>query len=415
MAKLSRLKLLSRLRFACIGLLACLAMGGAMELLFSGVDMQGLLDEQATRSLLFEQGNVRRSTRDRLKTGDIQITLHWHNRNDLDLWCQDPTGEEISFRHTRSSSWGELDFDMNAGGETFSADPVENIHWPRNSALQGHYRVYVNYFQRHGDPDPTAYEGTILAEGRTRTFSGQTFYGTGKHLVAEFDVTHAPLNLFGIHPGIVYAALVVGSWFGLTAAILALALIAAENLWYRRYYKKPILPSQAFPRAVGIAFGCAFASGFLAQIVFGVVTEHLNGLPVALLRLVGWTVCFGFMGLLHGRLVPNVSRRIAFLLMLVFGWLGGAVFLFSSFSGLEVAARLWMLSLFGAAIGALICLVWVEEELPVETITTFSLPPMRMQPYRMTLKSVEPVQTGRQDNRAAAGEKPVSFPHELPK
>ena len=249
----------SRAPFALIGLAACLLLAGGLELLFAGVDMQGLLADQSARSLLFELGAVRRSTRDRLKTGDIQITLHWHNRNDLDLWCEDPTGEQIYYGHPRANSGGELDFDMNADGETYSTDAVENIHWPRNSAPKGHYRVYVNYFQQHGDPDPTEFEGKILVEGRTQSFRGAAAYRGRRQLAAEFDVTHGPSSLLGVHPGILYAALVVGAWFGLLAALLALALIGAENLWYRRHYRKPILEAGGRRLgAVGIAFAVAF-------------------------------------------------------------------------------------------------------------------------------------------------------------
>ncbi len=408
-----RMRLASRLRFASLGLLACLLFSTCLELFFAAVDMQGLLDEQATRSLLFEQGSVRRSIRENLRSGDIQITLHWHNRNDLDLSCEDPTAEVISFRHTRSSSWGELDFDMNAGGEAFSSNPVENIHWPRNSAPQGHYRVYVNYFQKHGDRDPTDYQGTILADGRTRTFAGQAYYGTGKHLVAEFDIAHGPPSIFGIHPGILYAALVVGGWLGLIGAAVALMLIGAENLWYRKHYRKPILAPAAFARAVCWTFTLSFLIGFVAQLIFGAITLHLPAMAVILLRLACWTACFSLVGLSLSRFVPNMSRSKAFLFSLVTGWLGGTLFLFSSIVGADTLARLIGPMLFGAAVGSLICLVWEQDELPVETITTFSLPPMRMQPYRMTLNRVEQVTAGdrydptdKKDSTSPSHEKP---------
>ena len=414
MGKNVRQQLGSRLRFALIGFMACLLLAGALEMLFAAVDMQGLLADQSARSLLFEVGAVRRSTRDRLKTGDIQITLHWHNRNDLDLWCQDPTGEQIYYGHPRANSGGELDFDMNAGAEAFSSDPVENIHWPRNSAPRGRYRVYVNYFQRHGDPDPTDFDGKILVEGHTQNFSGTAFYGEHKQIAAEFDVTQAPRSFFGIHPGILFAALIVGTWFGLTAALLAVALIAAENLWYRRYYRKPILNAPAFARAVGIAFAVAFGCAALSQLLFGAVANHLSPLIVVLLRLVGWTVCFMVIGAGLSRVVPNVSRKSAPLVSLVAGWIAGVVFLFGAIAQTGMLARLFGAGLFGFVLGFLICLLWEEEEAPIKTTPAFALPPMRLQPYRMTVNQIERVGQKTQASGPTKAGKPPTVPHDIP-
>jgi hypothetical protein len=414
MWKRLRPQLASRLHFALIGLLACLLVAGALELLFAEVDMQGLLADQSARSLLFELGEVRRSTRERLKSGDIQITLHWHNRNDLDLWCEDPTGEQIYYGHPRANSGGELDFDMNANGQRPSSDPVENIHWPRNSASKGRYRVYVNYFQQHNDPDPTEFDGAILVEGHTQRFAGTAFYRQHKQLVAEFDVTQAPRALFGIHIGILYAALVVGVWFGLLAALAALALICAENRWYRRHYHKPLLASAQAARRVAGAFAVAFGCGVGSQLVFGVVANHLNPLLIVVLRLIGWTVCFVALGGALSRFVPNMSRNTAPLVGLVTGWLGGLVFLFGALAGTEMPARLFGPGLFGFALGFLICLLWEEAAVPIKALPLLSLPPMRLQPYRMTANQID---TGGRQSAASASateSKAPTVPHEKP-
>src|SRR5262245_30225615 len=68
---------------------------------------------------------ARRLTREGAKDGDIEISLLWHNLNDLDLHCIDPNGDEVYFRNKRVRSGGELDVDMNAGGR-ISREPVEN-------------------------------------------------------------------------------------------------------------------------------------------------------------------------------------------------------------------------------------------------------------------------------------------------
>jgi hypothetical protein len=412
MWKKLRPQLGSRLCFALIGCMVCLLLAGAMELLFYGVDMQGMLADQSARSLLFDVGAVRRSTRENLKTGDIQITLHWHNRNDLDLWCEDPSGERIYYGHPRAASGGELDFDMNADGDTASSNPVENIHWPRNSAPKGHYRVYVNYFQHHFDPDPTYYEGRILAEDHSQSFTGSTFARGSKQLVAQFDIAHDPRTFFGIHSGVIYAALVVGAWFGLTSALLALALIVAENLWYRRHYRKPILEVVVAARRIGMAFAVAFGCGAVCQLVFGVIANHLNPLFIVILRLAGWTFCFTFIGAHLSRLVPNVSPKTAPMVSLVAGWVAGVVFLFGAFAQIEMPARLFGAGLFGFVIGFLICLLWEEEEAPVKPMPILSLPPMRLQPYRMTVNQIEQVGQKRPQTDAA-GKRPT-VPHEKP-
>ncbi len=406
----------ARLRFALIGCATCLLLAGALELLFSGVDMQGMLADQSARSLLFSLGEVRRSTQDHLKTGDIQVTLKWHNRNDLDLSCQDPAGELIFYGHPRAESGGELDFDMNADGATASSNAVENIHWPRNSAPKGHYRVYVNYFQNHFDPDPTRFEGTVLLEGRTLTFAGAAHARQRKQLVAEFDIAHGPRNFLGVHPGILYAALVVGAWFGLTSGLLALALIGAENLWYRRHYRKPILEGAVAARRVGIAFVSAFGCAALSQLVFGAIANHLSPLFVVILRLIGWTFCFMLIGSCLSRLVPNVSRKVAPLVGLIAGWVAGVAFLFAAISQVEIIARLFGAGLFGFVVGFLICLVWEEAPAPpVETMPILSLPPMRLQPYRMTINHIESVGRKSPETAGKPGSKPPPpVPHEKP-
>ena len=410
MWKILRPQLGSRLRFALIGCIACLLLAGAVELLFDGVDMQGVLADQSARSLLFSLGAVRRSTRDRLKTGDIQITLHWHNRNDLDLWCVDPSGERIFYGHPRAASGGELDFDMNADGDTASSDPVENIHWPRNSAPKGTYHVYVNYFQHHFDPDPTRFDGTILAEGHTQTFAGTAIIRGDRQLVATFNIAHDPRTFFGIHPGIVYAAMVVGAWFGLVAALLSFALILAENLWYRRHYRKPILELAVAARRIGIAFVVAFGCAALSQLIFGAIAPHLNPLLIVIFRLAGWTFCFMAIGAHLSRVIPNVSRKTAPLISLVVGWVAGVGFLFGTFYQAEPLARMAGAALFGFVIGFLICLLWEKQETPAETMPVLTLPPMRLQPYRMTVNQIDRV--GRQSPESA--ESRPTVPHEKP-
>jgi len=405
----------ARLRFAVIGCVTCLLFAGALELLFNGVDMQGTLTDLSARSLLFDVGAVRRSTRERLKTGDIQITLRWHNVDDLDLVCEDPFGERITYMNMRADSGGELDLDMNADDAKVVSEPVENIHWPRNSAPKGRYTVYVNFFKRRDRNGPTDYDVTVLANGRRQHFEGVALRPQTKQLVAAFNVEHGPRTFLGIHLGILYAGLVVGGWFGLMAALLALALIGAENVWYRRHYHKPILETSVAARRVGIAFVVVFGWAAVSQLIFGVLANHFPTLFVAALRLIGLILCFTMIGKQFGRLVPNFPVKITPKISLITGWIAGIVFLLGMQFGAEMLGRLFGAGLFGFVMGFLICLIWVEEEAPVKKSTPMlSLPPMRLQPYRMTSNQIDPVDRQTPETGAPKGRKTPTYPHEKP-
>src|SRR5579871_5730636 len=106
-------------------------------------------------------------------TGDIQMSLIWFNTNDLDLHCVDPKGYEIFWQNRRSPTGGELDVDRNAGCRSPTAEPVENIYWAKDTAPMGHYKVYLDYYQRcPGAPDETRYKINVLHNGERKDFTG---------------------------------------------------------------------------------------------------------------------------------------------------------------------------------------------------------------------------------------------------
>ncbi|MEM8614726.1 MAG: hypothetical protein AAGF93_22150 [Cyanobacteria bacterium P01_H01_bin.105] len=78
-----------------------------------------------------------------LQTGDIQVTLRWHTRDDLDLIVVDPAGSIVDFGSPTSPSGGQLDVDANGFCQTQSFSPVENIFWPTGGAPNGEYLAYV--------------------------------------------------------------------------------------------------------------------------------------------------------------------------------------------------------------------------------------------------------------------------------
>lgn len=83
--------------------------------------------------LVFNNELTKRLERESAKSGDVQISLMWDNRNDIDLHCLTPLKEHIYFNQKRVKSGGELDVDMNAR-EPYSDKPVENIYWPAGGA-----------------------------------------------------------------------------------------------------------------------------------------------------------------------------------------------------------------------------------------------------------------------------------------
>jgi hypothetical protein len=126
--------------------------------------------------------------------GDVQITLQWFNKNDLDLHVFPPSKEEIYHGHKFSKCNGRLDVDMNVGGyDRASHQPVENVFWPQGKAPQGKYKVEVRHYSNQGRPDtqdPTFFKLRIIIRGETRWFEGQVVNNDPqrKKMVYEFEV-----------------------------------------------------------------------------------------------------------------------------------------------------------------------------------------------------------------------------------
>ena len=128
------------------------------------------------------------------KGGDIQLSLSWHNYNDLDLHCIDPAGEEIFYGHRRSrSTGGELDIDQNAN-PPFNMSPVENIYWPFNGAPPGLYRVFVVYFAPHCEIDSTAFIVRTVVRGRTNFFNSTISYTGWRESKLICNLRYDPAN-----------------------------------------------------------------------------------------------------------------------------------------------------------------------------------------------------------------------------
>jgi hypothetical protein len=128
------------------------------------------------------------------KGGDIQISLSWHNYNDLDLHCIDPAGVEIFFGNPRSSrTGGDLDIDQNAH-LPYNMSPVENIYWPFGGAPSGLYRISVVYYAPHSETDATAFLVRTVVQGRTNYFRSTIIFTGMREKKSVCNLRYDPAN-----------------------------------------------------------------------------------------------------------------------------------------------------------------------------------------------------------------------------
>lgn len=126
--------------------------------------------------------------------GDVQISLFWSNKNDLDLHVVAPSGQRIFYGKRKSKCNGELDVDMNVDYDKASSEAVENVFWPKGQAPSGRYKVLVVHFRNHNQADtedPTAFRVRVVAGGNTRWFDGAVVHDDPTRrevLVHEFEV-----------------------------------------------------------------------------------------------------------------------------------------------------------------------------------------------------------------------------------
>jgi len=115
------------------------------------------------------------------ESGDVQVSLFWSSKDDIDLHVVAPSGEEIYYGHRKSICGGHLDVDMNVGYGKAVIGAVENVFWPVGKAPRGKYRVYVVPYSHHGGQpgtaDPARFSVRVIAQGRTETFNGVVHFG----------------------------------------------------------------------------------------------------------------------------------------------------------------------------------------------------------------------------------------------
>jgi len=99
-------------------------------------------------------GDVADSIKERVKqaggnvTGDVCCRLAWYNFDDLDLHMKEANGNEIYYMTKRSTTGGQLDVDMNAGGGS-TRTPVENIFYNNWRLMpKGNYQLFVHQYSK---------------------------------------------------------------------------------------------------------------------------------------------------------------------------------------------------------------------------------------------------------------------------
>lgn len=130
---------------------------------------------------------LKKFKRPKTSHGDVEITLYWENKNDLDLYCVDPSGDTIYYGKQVSDSGGILEIDMNAGSN-MSLRPVEHIYWP-NGAPSGTYSVYVHLFNNRTRRHSTPYTVKVKYGNHTETIPGNASDGS-MAMVYSFTYNH---------------------------------------------------------------------------------------------------------------------------------------------------------------------------------------------------------------------------------
>ena len=130
---------------------------------------------------------LKKFKRPKTSHGDVEITLYWENKNDLDLYCVDPSGDTIYYGHKLSDSGGILEIDMNAGS-VMSLRPVEHIYWP-NGAPSGTYSVYVHLFSNRTGQQSSPYTVKVKYGNHTETIPGNATDGQ-MAMVYSFTYDH---------------------------------------------------------------------------------------------------------------------------------------------------------------------------------------------------------------------------------
>ncbi len=146
-------------------------------------------------------------------TGDVQVGITWDTPTDVDLHVIEPSGEEVYYGHTTSSTGGQLDLDSNPACNIDGVN-AENIFWPTGDSPIGEYTVRVRMYadcdvggasgtvtiSHCGEDSPEVHPFTLGATGSEVNFTFDSACAaqvSGRVRYEDFAVTDAGLSAAG--------------------------------------------------------------------------------------------------------------------------------------------------------------------------------------------------------------------------
>jgi len=103
-------------------------------------------------------------------TGGVQVSVAWNTPTDVDLHVVEPSGNEVYWGATTSSTGGQLDQDSNPACALDNRN-VENIRW-NNTAPNGTYIVRVDLWSTCAVTGATNFTVNVVNGGQRSTFTG---------------------------------------------------------------------------------------------------------------------------------------------------------------------------------------------------------------------------------------------------
>ena len=363
----------TRFLFAFVGIVTCLLGALIAELTLSRMKAGAQLRRYHVASLLYvtgpgtthqviqppappitDQELQRRLDMVGGQSGEVQVSLTWNNRNDLDLSCQDPYGELIDGYNQSSRSGGFLDVDMNptdtsnmspealirsqARSEnrrthrtgTSDTAPVENLVWLHDAPV-GHYKVFVHQFYNREQADQTPFWVIVRVQGKVQRIPGVMGRDdfaeqlAEPRLVYEFDVgpqppvaaapaakpappAPPPPPRIVTHTGyflgrLDYALRTAGLW-GALIGLLPIALLIARQL--SSDSRRCTARKDLVVLLGGLATG--FTAALLGQLALSLLASAAAPGVMPVFLVLGWTLLGGFLRLRRG---PLYSQRSA--------------------------------------------------------------------------------------------------------
>lgn len=122
-----------------------------------------------------------------LGSGDVQVTLIWSSKADLDLSVTDPDSDVVYYGNRSVASGGTLDRDANYPcGSDASSPAAENIYWPTGGAPVGSYQAAVVFTSDCLGEGIQSFELIVQVGGRVVHQERHVLSTPGDRVVVEF-------------------------------------------------------------------------------------------------------------------------------------------------------------------------------------------------------------------------------------